>query len=100
MLFSPSRRLVHDDARSKEGWIELEPLPPDEPELDPVEAIWTYSKQRGPVNVCPKDSWQSSETARRTLGRMRHCPRLITAFWKPASLRPGRRFITRKQAAA
>jgi transposase len=37
-------------------------------------------------NVCPKTLWDVSEGARRSLRRMRRRPRLITAFWKQASL--------------
>ena len=57
-------------------------------ELNPVEYIWAYWKQHELPNVCPKDYWQLSEGARRTLRRMRRRPRLITAFWKQASLWP------------
>jgi len=70
------------------GWIQVEYLPPYAPELNPVEYIWAYWKQHELPNVCPKDYWQLSEGARRTLRRMRRRPRLITAFWKQASLWP------------
>src|SRR5438874_6112248 len=56
------------------------------PELNPVEYIWGYWKQHELPNVCPTDYWQLSEAARCTLRRMRRRPRLITAFWKQASL--------------
>ena len=72
-----------------DGWIHMEYLPPYAPELNPVEYIWAYWKQHELPNVCPKDYWQLSEGARRTLRRMRRRPRLITAFWKQASLWPG-----------
>ncbi len=50
-----------------------------------VPARW---KQHELPNVCPKDYYQLSEAARRTLRRMRRRPRLITAFWQQASLWP------------
>ena len=50
--------------------------------------LWGYWKQHELPNVCPKDYWQLSEAARRTLRRMRRRPRLITAFWKQSSLWP------------
>jgi transposase len=61
-------------------------LPSYAPELNPVEYIWAYWKQHELPNVCSRDFWQLSEDARRTLRRMRRRPRLITAFWKQASL--------------
>jgi len=81
-------RLVRDYVDSLGGWIQMEYLPPYAPELNPVEYIWAYWKQHELPNVCPKDYWQLGEAARRTLRRMRRRPRLITAFWKQASLWP------------
>ena len=79
-------RLVQEYIAGLQGWISTAYLPPYAPELNPVEYIWGYWKQHELPNVCPKDYWQLSEAARRTLRRMRRRPRLITAFWKQASL--------------
>jgi transposase len=79
-------RLVQDYIASLQGWISTAYLPPYAPELNPVEYIWGYWKQHELPNVCPKDFWQLSEAARRTLRRMRRRPRLISAFWKQSSL--------------
>jgi len=81
-------RLVQDYIASLKGWIHIEYLPAYAPELNPVEYIWAYWKHHELQNVCPKDFWQLSEGARRTLRRMRRRPRLIAAFWKQASLWP------------
>jgi transposase len=78
--------LVRDYIESLGGRIQVEYLPAYAPELNPVEYIWAHWKQHELPNVCPKDFWQLSEGARRTLRRMRRRPRLITAFWKQASL--------------
>jgi transposase len=80
--------LVRDYVDSLGGWIQMEYLPPYAPELNPVEYIWPYWKQHELPNLFPKDHWQLSEGARRALRRMRRRPRLITAFWKQASLWP------------
>lgn len=64
-------RLVRDYIESLNGWLDMEYLPPYAPELNPVEYIWGYWKQHEMPNVCPKDYWQLSEGARRTLRRMR-----------------------------
>jgi transposase len=84
----PSHRskLVGQFVADLNGWIELEYLPPYAPELNPVEYIWAYWKHHELPNVCPKDFWELSDVARRTLKRMRKRPRLITAFWKQAEL--------------
>lgn len=81
-------RMVQDHIASLGGRVEQHWLPPYAPELNPVEYIWGYWKQHELPNVCPRDYWQLSEGARRTLRRMRRRPRLITAFWKQASLWP------------
>jgi transposase len=81
-------RLVRDHIQQLQGVIHVEYLPAYAPELNPVEYIWAYWKQHELPNLCPKDYWQLSEAARRTLRRMRRRPRLIVAFWKQASLWP------------
>lgn len=78
--------LVRDFSASQKGRIAVEYLPAYAPELNPVEYIWGYWKQRELPNVCPKDYWQLSQQARYTLRRMRRRPTLIAAFWKQASL--------------
>ena len=84
----PSHRskLVWEFVEELRGWIHLEYLPPYAPELNPVEYIWAHWKHHELPNLCPKDFWELSEAARRTLRRMRRRPRLITAFWKQADL--------------
>jgi transposase len=81
-------RLVQGHIASLNGRIRQHYLPAYAPELNPVEYIWAYWKQHELPNFCPKDYWQLSEGARRALKRMRRRPRLITAFWKQASLWP------------
>ena len=80
--------MVRDYLSSLKGRIEVKYLPSYAPELNPVEYIWAHWKQHELPNVCPKDFWQLSEAARRTLRRMRRRPRLIDAFWQQASLWP------------
>jgi len=79
-------RLVAEFVELLEGQIELEYLPAYAPELNPVEYLWGHWKHHQLPNVCPQDLWQLNEGARRTLRRLRRRPRLITAFWKQASL--------------
>jgi transposase len=79
-------RLVAESVEFLDGQIVLEYLPPYAPELNPVEYLWGHSKHHELPNVCPKDLWQLTAGARRTLSNLRRRPRLITAFWKQASL--------------
>lgn len=79
-------RFVWDFIRDLKGLMVIEYLPAYAPELNPVEYRWGHWKHHQLPNVCPKDLWQLSEGARRTLRRLRRRPRLITACWKPASL--------------
>ena len=79
-------RLVAEFVANLNGWVAIEYLPPYAPELNPVEYLWGHWKQHELPNVCPKDLWQLSEGARRTLRRLRRRPRLIGAFWKQSSL--------------
>ena len=80
--------MVRDYIDWLKGWIHMAYLPPYAPELNPVEYIWAHWKQHELPNLCPKNFWQLSAAARRTLRRMRRRPRLITAFWQQASLWP------------
>jgi transposase len=80
--------MVRDYIDGLKGWIHMAYLPPYAPELNPVEYIWAHWKQHELPNLCPKNFWQLSAAARRTLRRMRRRPRLITAFWQQASLWP------------
>jgi transposase len=75
--------------------LEMEYLPPYAPELNPVEYIWAHCKHHELPNVCAKNLWDLSTGARRSLKRMRRRPRLITAFWKQASLFDCFRYIMR-----
>jgi len=79
-------RLVREFLDSLGGQMVIEYLPPYAPELNPVEYLWGHWKQHTLPNVCPKDLWQLSDGARRTLRRLRRRPRLITAFWQQSSL--------------
>lgn len=79
-------RLVADFVRYLDGPLAIEYLPAYAPELNPVEYLWGYWKHHELPNVCPRDLWQLHHGARQSLRRLRRRPRLITAFWKQASL--------------
>ena len=67
-------------------WQAQQWLPAYAPELNPVEYVWAYWKQQELPHVCPKNYRDLSQTARRTLRRLRRRKRLIPSFWKQAKL--------------
>lgn len=78
--------LVRSYVESLNGHMVLERLPAYAPELNPVEYIWGYMKQRELANLCAKTIGEVSQFARNRLKSMQRRPRLITAFWKQAEL--------------
>lgn len=72
---------------SLEGKLWVERLPAYAPELNPVEYLWAYWKERELPNFCARDLWHLSHFAARALRRIRRKrQRLIVAFWKQAEL--------------
>lgn len=69
--------------------LAMEYLPAYAPELNPVEYLWAYWKERELANFCPKDIWQLGHFASQALKRIRrrtNRPTLIVSFWKQAEL--------------
>lgn len=79
-------RVVTDYVDSLDGHIVIERLPAYAPELNPVEYIWGYLKQRELANLCAQTIGQVSDFARRRLKSMQRRPTLIAAFWKQTEL--------------
>jgi transposase len=79
-------RVVKQYVEALDGQIVLEHLPAYAPELNPVEYIWGYMKQRELANLCLSTINEISAFARNRLKSMQRRPRLITAFWKQANL--------------
>lgn len=78
--------LVREFVESRGDRIVLDYLPAYAPELNPVEYIWGYLKNREIANLCAADLHEVSNFARRRLKSMQRCPKLIAAFWKQAEL--------------
>ncbi|MGZ9005947.1 MAG: IS630 family transposase [Burkholderiales bacterium] len=79
-------RVVTQYVEALDGHIALERLPAYAPELNPVEYIWGYMKQRELANLCMHTIGEVAAFARNRLRSMQRRPRLITAFWKQAEL--------------
>ncbi len=86
-------RLAQQFIQDQKGRLAMEYLPAYAPELNPVEYIRAHRKHHELPRVCAKNLW--AKVARRSLKRMRRRPRLITAFWKQASLFDLFRYIMR-----
>jgi transposase len=79
-------RLVRRFVESLGDRIVLDFLPPYAPELNPVEYIWGYLKNREIANLCAANLHEVCDFARRRLKSMQRRPKLIAAFWKQAEL--------------
>ena len=79
-------RVVRDYVEALNGHIALERLPGYAPELNPVEYLFGYAKQRELANLCLDTIGQVRRYATRRIKSMQRRPALIRAFWKQAEL--------------
>jgi transposase len=79
-------RVVRDYVESLDGHIQLERLPAYAPELNPVEYLFGYAKQRELANLCVQTIAEVRRYARRRLQSMQRRPTLVRAFWQQAEL--------------
>jgi transposase len=69
-------------------WLQVEPLPPYAPELNPVEATWANLSARELANLCPETLGELALHVHRGLRRLRRHPDLGYAFLKHSGLFP------------
>jgi transposase len=79
-------RLVRQYVESLDGRIVLERLPAYAPELNPVEYLFGYAKQRELANLCLRVIDDVRRFASGRLKAIQRRPRLIAAFWQQAEL--------------
>ena len=79
-------RYVRNYVESLGGRLVLERLPAYAPELNPVEYLFGYAKQRELANLCLHTIDEVKRYARRRLKAMQQRPRLVAAFWQQAEL--------------
>jgi transposase len=77
-------RLVRRYVESFDGRIVLERLPAYAPELDPVEYLFGYARQRELANLCLRAIDDVRRFASGRLKAMQRRQRLIAAFWQQA----------------
>jgi len=85
-LPAPRSRVVRDYVESLDGHIQLERLPAYAPELNPVEYLFGYAKQRELANLCVQTIAEVRRYASRRLQSMQRRPTLVRAFWQQAEL--------------
>jgi transposase len=79
-------RLVRGWLEAQHGQVQIEFLPPYAPELNPVEQIWNYLKNREIANLCASCIAEVGHLARQRLRSMQRRPSLLRAFWQQAEL--------------
>jgi transposase len=78
--------LVRRWLEEQQGKVQIEFLPGYAPELNPVEQIWNYLKNREIANLCAANLAEVGDLARRRLRSMQQRPNLIRAFWRQTEL--------------
>jgi len=78
--------LVRRWLEAQQGAVQIEFLPPYAPELNPVEQIWNYLKNREIANLCAANIAEVSDLARRRLKSMQRRLSLVRSFWEQAEL--------------
>jgi len=79
-------RVVREYVESLDGHIALERLPGYAPELNPVEYLFGYAKQRELGNLCLETIAEVKRYASRRIKSMQRRPALIRAFCAQAEL--------------
>lgn len=79
-------RIVRHYVESCGDRFVLESLPAYVPELNPVEYIWAYMKQRVLANLCMHTIGEVGSYARRRPKSMQRRPPIIAACWRQAEL--------------
>ncbi|MEJ5209827.1 MAG: transposase [Burkholderiales bacterium] len=87
-------RLVRDFVESQGDHIVLDCLPAYAPELNPVEYVWGYLRNREIANWCAANLHEVGDFARCRLKSMQRRPKLVSVFWKQAELPIGCHLVT------
>ncbi len=80
---------THKDAevwawfRSNRHWLEVHPLPPYSPELDPTERLWQHTRKNGTHNRFFGGVDALLATLTRVFGEMQSHPELIRSYLTP-----------------
>jgi transposase len=89
--------LVHDRLKAHGGewfddllddfpWLQVEPLPPYAPDLNPADAAWAWVKGHALANFAPRDVPHLDDVANATLRGLARDRRLLRSFLHAADL--------------
>ena len=70
----------------KHAWLKAEWLPPYAPDLNPVEAMWSYTKYADLANYIPDDIAELEDTVLDSLAQQHYDKRLKESFFRKAQL--------------
>jgi transposase len=76
---------------AKHPRLELVPLPPYAPELNPAEYVWGHLKSHGLANFAPRTTDELHAKAKREVCRIRTSRDLLRSFLRHSSLKFGPR---------
>ena len=90
MILVCDRWSVHRAAvkriQAKHDWLHVEWLPPYAPDLNPVEAVWSYTKYADLANYIPNDVTELEDSVLDSLAWQSHDKLLKESFFKTARL--------------
>ena len=81
-----SKRMKRWLAKRGEEFL-VEYLPAYAPELNPIEYLWGWWKEKQLPNFTPRTEWELHHFSRRALRKAQRQATLIAAFWQQAELR-------------
>jgi transposase len=82
---------------AKHPRLELVPLPPYAPELNPSEYVWGHLKSHGLVNFAPRTTAELHIKAKREVCRIRTSRDLLRSFLRHSPLKFGSRTKLRRR---
>jgi len=81
-------RQTREFVARQQSWLQVEPLPPYAPELNPVELMWGNLSARELSNLCPDSVSELAFHVRGGVRRIRRQSHLALAFLKHSGLFP------------
>jgi transposase len=72
--------------RQQQSWLTVKWFPSYAPELNPVEYLWSASKQKDYANYCPDTMTELDGRIRVSTRRIRRKPRLLNGFLRASGL--------------
>lgn len=84
--YSVHRSAIRTLREAKTPWLRVEWLPPYAPDLDPVEAVWSYTKCIDLANFIPNDLDELQHAVINSLEKQAESPSLKRSYFASAGL--------------